>query len=249
VAVVNQALVQKYFPHDDSLGQIIRLGEKDRATPWMTIVGVVADEKHPTLYQEMSLIETPAVFRPITQDPPKSVSIAVRTIAYQAAIGGEIQRAIAAIDSSVPVNEIETMQKRMSLLLAYPRFRAALLAVFAGFALLLAAIGLHGILEQFVAQRTQEIGVRMAIGAQRRDIARLVAKHGGLPVLAGLALGLLCAMALGRYLSSLLYDVAPGDLITLMTVSLALMITAAIAMSIPASRAVRVDPMVALRHE
>jgi putative ABC transport system permease protein len=141
------------------------------------------------------------------------------------------------------------MPERLALLLAYPRFRAALLAVFAGFALLLAAIGLHGVLQQFVGQRTHEIGVRMAIGARRADIARLVARQGGLPVVAGLALGLACATGLGRYLSSLLYDVAPGDFATLMTVSLALMITAALAIAIPARRAVQVDPMVALRHE
>ena len=132
--------------------------------------------------------------------------------------------------------------------LAYPRFRALVFGGFAAFALLLAGVGLHGVLSELVSQRTQEIGVRMALGAHPANIALMVARQGGAPVLAGLAGGIACTLWLGRYLSSMLYGVAPSDLATLVCVSGLLLLAAAMALALPARRAARVDPMEALRE-
>jgi putative ABC transport system permease protein len=149
----------------------------------------------------------------------------------------------------VLVGDIQTMQQRISKFLAYPRFRAVLLAVFAGLALLLAAVGLYGVLAQSVWQRTQEIGIRMALGAQKSDVTGLVVKQAMLLVAGGLVVGLASAIALGRYLASLLYGVKPTDPIALGAVALALIVAALLATYIPARRASQVDPMVALRYE
>ena len=249
VAVVNEAFVRQFFPGSDPIGHKITIPDRDNKGTWLTIVGVTANEKHTTLYQEMAWVESPAVFQPLAQHPQDRISIALRTSGDQASIGRAIEREIAAMDGEIPVNGVETLEHDVAQLLAYPRFRAVLFGGFAGFALLLAAIGLHGILQQFVVQRTQEIGVRMAIGARTLHILRLVASQGGLPVAAGLVIGLLSAAALSRYLSSLLYGVQPGDPFTYAVVALTLILTAAVAIAIPAVRAARVDPMVALHYE
>ena len=149
----------------------------------------------------------------------------------------------------MPVGEIQTMDERLSRVLAYARFRASILGAFAGLALLLAAVGLYGVLSQLTAQRTQEFGVRMALGAQRRDVLTLVVKEALALTAAGLAIGLLCALVLTRFLSSLLYGMQYTDPLTLAAVSLLLIAVASIATAIPARRAAKVDPMVALRYE
>jgi ABC-type antimicrobial peptide transport system permease subunit len=141
------------------------------------------------------------------------------------------------------------MDSRLSKMFAYPRFRAALLGAFAVFALLLASIGLYGVLGQFVVQRTPEIGVRMAMGARPSDVLRLIARQAGAPLATGLALGLTGASALSHSLASVLYGVQPGDPVTLVVVSLSLIAAGAVAAFVPARRAARVDPMTALRNE
>ncbi|MGH9668408.1 MAG: FtsX-like permease family protein, partial [Bryobacteraceae bacterium] len=204
---------------------------------------------HTTVYKEMSLVESPELFRPLAQDPPRVISIHVRMEGDQAAIGAEIQRQIAALDHELPAGETETAAFELSKALAYPRFRALVFGAFAICALLLAAVGLHGVLGQFVARRTPEFGVRMALGAQAADIFRLVARQGGLPVVAGLAAGALGSVALGRVLTSLLFGVRPTDPLTLVSGILLLLASAAVAIALPAARAARVDPMAALRDE
>ena len=246
VAVVNQALVRRYFPTTNPIGQRVRMFDAKNTKPWMTIVGVVPEEKHAAVYQEMNWIEPCILLRPIAQDPPSGISVVVRTAGTT---GVQIEREIAGIDSNVPAGGTEVLTGTISKLFAYPRFRAVVFAGFAVFALLIAAIGLHGILRQFVIQHTQDIGVRIAIGARTEDILRLIAKQGGQPLIAGLVIGLAAATALSRYLSSLLYGVRPGDPFTLVVVSITLLVTAAAAMLMPTLRAWRVDPMVALRYE
>jgi predicted permease len=260
VAIINDALAKRYFPNGDAVGQHIRpfdphpseprpSGSGPLNKPWVTIVGIAGSEKHTIVYQEMNWIELAFLFRPVAQDPPASLSVAVRTAGDQSAIGIEMQRAIAAMDSDIPANSTEPLEQRISQLLTYPRFRAVLFSAFAIFTLLLAAIGLHGILQQYVAQRTQEIGVRIAVGARTTDILRLVVRQGGQPLIAGLVLGLIASAALTRYIASLLYGVGQDDPFTFAAVLLTLLATATVAIAIPTRRAARVDPMVALRYE
>ncbi len=249
VAIVNQALVRKYFPRQNPLGRHIRVGEPATSAPWLTIVGVSSSEKSKDFFREMAWNEIPQVFRPVSQLPPSTGSLLLRAASDQLNLGAAIQKQIAAIDSSVPVGDLQSMRARLSHVLAYPRFRAVVLGTFAGLALLLAALGLYGVLSQFIAQRTSEIGVRMALGAQRRDVLSLVIRQGMLLVAAGLAAGLLAAFSLTRFVASLLYGLTATDPVTLAAVSLLLITVSLLAASIPAWRASRVDPMVALRHE
>lgn len=249
VALINEALTREYFHGANPIGQHIRFRRDNGSYPWVTVVGVVANEKRVDLLQEMKWLERPIVFRPLAQDPPLNAMIAVRTSNGLDSLAGDVQRQVTALDANVPAYNTETLWSRLGEVLSYPRFRAVLTAAFAAFALLLAVIGLHGVLAQFVALRKQEIGVRMAMGAETGHVIRLVLIQGGLPVMSGLVLGLILALALGRYLSSLLYGVRPADPVTLAGVSLTLLAAAAIAIVVPARRAARVDPMLTLRTE
>jgi putative ABC transport system permease protein len=243
VAIVNQALARRYFPNSEPIGRRIALNDPSEANPWRVIVGVVADEKRAGGFDRVGWAEMPMVLKPLAQDPPRSASIVAR------GSRADLRRAVAAIDERAPVGELETMDTRLSRMLAYPRFRAALLSAFAVFAVLLASIGLYGVLWQFVAQRTPEIGVRLAMGARSSDVLRLIARQAGVPLAAGLALGLAGASALSRSLVSVLYGVQAGDPFTLVVVSLALLGAGTSAAYVPARRAARVDPMTALRSE
>ncbi|MBV8731291.1 MAG: FtsX-like permease family protein, partial [Acidobacteriia bacterium] len=216
--------------------------------PWLTIVGVSASEKGQDFFHPMNWQETPIVFRPMNQDPPSRVYLvlAARNGTPPAA---EVQKEIAKLDSSVAIGEVETMNQRLSRSLAYPHLRAIILATFAGLALLLAAIGLYAVLSQLNAQRTQEFGIRMALGAQSRDLLKLVIREGMALAFAGLLLGLALTWSLTGLLSSLLYGVKPGDPVTLGGVSLLLLLVTLLAAYVPARRASRVDPKVALRYE
>jgi hypothetical protein len=236
-------VAREYFPNTDPIGRRICVGDPSETNPWRTVVGVVANEKRSTNYHQIGCVERGLVLKPLAQDVPRSASIAMR------GTGADLRRAVADIDGAVAVGDIEAMRTRLGRFLAYPRFRAVLPGGFAVFALLLAALGLYGVLRQFVARRTQEIGVRMAMGARPVDVLRLIARQAGDPVLAGLVAGLLGAAALSRYLGSLLYGVRPGDPATFAVVAAALLLVAIVAALFPARRAARVDPMVALRNE
>jgi putative ABC transport system permease protein len=243
VVLINEAVAREYFPGVDPIGQRICVGDPGEKNPWRTIIGIVADEKSSSNYHQIGWIDRAQVLKPVSQSSPNSVTIAIR------GSGATLQTAVREIDDGVAIGDVETMQERLGRVLAFPRFRAFLLGVFAAFALLLAAIGLYGVLRQFVAQRTQEIGVRMALGAQPGDLQRFIVLQAARPVLTGLALGLIGSFMMGRYLTSLLYDVRPGDPTTLLLVCSLLVAVAGLATFLPARRATRVDPMVALRNE
>jgi ABC-type antimicrobial peptide transport system permease subunit len=197
----------------------------------------------------MTWVDVPLVFRPIAQQPPLAANLVVHTRANDKELAAALQKQIASLDANVPVGAIETMDDQFSRVLAYPRFRALVLGTFAGLALLLAGIGLYGVLAQSVAQRTQEFGVRLALGAGGGDVLRLVVRQGVVLTCAGLAAGLVIALGLTRFLSSLLYGVRATDPWIWCGVSLVLALVAVVATSIPAWRAARVDPMTALRYE
>jgi putative ABC transport system permease protein len=244
VSIVSRALARKYFPDGDAIGRRIRTPN----TAWSTIVGIVGDVKTMSVYQEMRWIDTPTIFRPIAQTAPVDASLVVRSAA-PASVGATVRRRIATVDAAVAVASIGTLRERMARDLAYPEFRAAVLSGFAAIALLLAAVGLYAVLSQVVAARTQEFGVRMALGARTADIVRLVAVQGGTPTLVGLAAGIAAAMAIARILSGLLFGVGAADPSAIAAVALVLVVTAAAAMYIPARRASRIDPLTALRSE
>ena len=247
VAIVNEALAHEYFPNADPIGQLIRI--TDAGSPWLTVVGVAGNLKHTELMNEMSWVESPILYRPLAQEPRGSMQIAVRCRGEMAPVAAEIRKRLSAFNAAVPVAEVEPLASRLSKILAYPRFRAMMLASFALGALLLSAVGLHGVLSQFVAQRTPELGVRRAVGAQNHHLVALIARQGGIPVLAGLAAGMAVTNFGSRVLASLLYGVRAADWRAALVVSLVLLATAAIAILAPAARAARLDPMAALREE
>ena len=206
VSVINDLLAREYFLGRDSLGQRVRVS-KD--APYATVVGVVASEKQTTVTEEMNYVATPTMYRPLAQDPVARLSIAIRTASDAVPIGRAVRREVAAFDPNLAVSDLESMRHKLATFMAYPRFRAVLLSGFAAFALLLATVGLHGVLGQLVAQRKPEICVRMALGASPGDVAGLIARQAGAPVLAGLGIGLGLAMSLDRSLSSVLYGDHP----------------------------------------
>ncbi len=246
VAIVNEAFAREYFPERDPIAQKIRLGEEHE---WVSIVGVVGNQKRPTVYEEMKWITQPAVYRPVAQLPPAYFSIAVRSVVAQPGIPHAMERTVESIDSQAALGDIESMQTRLSPYMKYPRFRAVLLTAFAFLAISLAAVGLYGVLAQFVAQRTVEVGVRKAIGAQSSDIARFIAWKGGVPALAGLFVGFPLSFALSRFLRNFVYDITPTDPATFWGVALIMIAVTAMAIIMPARRASRVDPIAALRSE
>jgi len=249
VAVVNQALAREFFPNESLIGRRIRLGNPQDGKPWLTIVGVVGDVKSTTVFKEMGYVENPTVYRPLVQDPVSRVSVFVRTAAQPPALAPALRREITNLDPLLPSPEVQTMEQWLAQFRSQPRLRATLLSIFAGLALLLAAVGIYGVLSQSVAQRTHEIGLRMALGAQRADVLRLVVVGGIAQALVGVGIGVMAALALTRFLSSLLYGVRPSDPATLAAVSALLTGVTLLAAYIPAYRAMKVDPMVALRHE
>jgi putative ABC transport system permease protein len=247
VAIVNEALARKYFPHEDPVGRHIRiLGEPN---DWLTIVGVAQDEKRATVYQEMGWVDPPIVYRPLEQQAPATANLLIRAVNKSALGATSVQRRIQKVDPSVFVGKPEEVESLVSEYLRYPRFRATLLGAFAGVAMVLAVVGLYGVLSQLVSQRTHEIGIRMALGAEQSDVLRMVIGQGLRLALIGVAIGIGGALGLTRFLSSLLYGVTPTDPLTFIVVALILIAVALLACYIPARRAAKVDPMVALRYE
>jgi putative ABC transport system permease protein len=245
VAIVNQVLARKLFPNGDAVGHRIR---RSGARDWETIAGVVG-EVH---LQSQTEKAHPQIFFPAAQTslyPVHVADFAIRTAGAPLAIVREVQRQVWAIDKDQPVTRVETLEEVVSASVAQRRFQAALLLLFASVALALAVVGVYGVISYAVAQRTPEIGLRLALGAQRHNILGLTMARALGPILAGLAAGLAGALAASRLLTSLLFEVKPSDPATFALVAAMLGVVALGACLIPARRATRVDPMVALRYE
>jgi putative ABC transport system permease protein len=247
VTVVNEALVRKFFSQENPIGARIKMGRP--GSPWLTIVGVVGNEKHQDFFHPMTWEEPSIVFRPVTQEPPPRASLIFRRLTDSNAAATTLQKQIEAVDNNVAIGNVEALDARLSRTLSYPRFRAIILAAFAGLALLLAVIGLYAVLSQLIAQRTAEFGLRMALGAQRSDVLKLVLGEAMLLTLMGLAGGLIITFSLAGLLRSLLFGLKTTDPLTLTLGSLLLVTAALLATYLPARRAMRIDPQVALRHE
>jgi putative ABC transport system permease protein len=246
VGIANEATVRQYFPNEDPLGKRIRWA-RDPEVHWITIIGVVADVKHFGL----DLPDQPSLYSPFTQISPwkRWMTFVARTQSEPASLAQAVKQQIWRVDSQLPVSKLKTMNDVAAASFAARRFNMFLLAIFASLALVLSAVGIYGVMSYIVTQRTQEIGIRMALGARTTDVLKLVLRNGMTLTLMGVAIGLAGAFALTRLLTTLLFGVKPTDRATFIAVSMVLVFVALLACYLPARRATKVDPLVALRYE
>ncbi|MES2305111.1 MAG: ABC transporter permease [Gemmatimonadota bacterium] len=249
VAVINEALAKEYFPNENPIGQRVRMGGQDR--PWRVIVGVVGNYHHNGLTATFKR----AFFIPAEQwsnsygQPRRAMTLIVRSSGNPKELIGPIAAIAKRLAPDVPVTQITTMDDVLSAATQEQRFTMALMAGFALLALVLAAVGIYGVISYSVSQRTREIGIRLALGADVDSVRGLVLRQGMAPAVVGIGVGLACALLLTRYLGSLLYGVAPIDAFTFATIPLLLLLVAAGSVLLPAMRASRVEPVEALRGE
>ncbi|HEX9704549.1 MAG TPA: ABC transporter permease [Gemmatimonadales bacterium] len=241
VAIINETMARKHFTGEDPLGRRLSMNGRD----WYTIVGIVGDTRQEGVVDEPYA----QMYFPYAQLPQRAVYVVLRTAGDPLAAVGSLRQTVKSLDPEIPLYNIAAAQQLIDRSIARPRVNAALLSVFAAVALVLAAIGIYGVLSYAVAQRTREIGVRMALGAHARDVVRLIVRQGMLPVVAGLGVGLVTALAATRLMGKLLYGVGPDDPVTFVVIAGVLTAVALVAALLPARRATRVDPMVALRTE
>jgi putative ABC transport system permease protein len=242
--IINQALQRRYWPDENPLGKRIKIGGAPDS-PWITIVGVAADVKESGLNADTEA----GLYLPYVLAPHQAMTLVLRTGPEPLSLAAAAGAAIRQVDSEQAVSNISTLEQLLSETVAQPRFNTGLLALFALLALLLAAVGIYGVMAYAVSSRTQEIGLRMALGAQARDVLKLVVGQGMRLVAFGLALGLLAALGLTRWLKTLLFGVEATDPLTYAVIAALLAAVALLACYIPARRAMKVDPLVALRHE
>jgi putative ABC transport system permease protein len=252
VAIVNETLARQFGSGTDAIGKRLKFGGPESDAPWRTVVGVVGDVTHRSLEQ----VPGPEVFVPYPQLGPevltqwgRGAAVVIRTRTGSPDAGGRIRALVHGVDRDLPVARLQPMSQLLTGAVSQPRFRSTLLALFAVVALMLAAIGIFGVMSYFVTQRTQEIGIRIALGAGRRDVLRLIVGHGLVLVALGIGAGLAGALLLTRWMQTLLFHVRPTDPATFAGVSLLLALVAFLASYLPARRAVSVDPVTALRAE
>jgi putative ABC transport system permease protein len=248
VALINQALARRYWGDENPIGKHFKIGARASNAPWLTVVGVVGDVRQAGLNSE----SLPELYTPFTQEHQRFVRprvLFVRTTGDPLSLIAAVKSQVWAVDKNQPINDVRTMEEIVSHWLAPRRFNLLQLGVFAALALVLASVGIYGVISYAVSQRTREIGVRLALGAQSRDILKLIVGQGLALTLGGVALGLLASIALTRWLESLLFSVSTTDPLTFASVALLLTFVALLACYVPARRATKVDPMAALRSE
>jgi putative ABC transport system permease protein len=260
VAIINETLASRFFPNEDPVGKTIWMGPPENLLPpealtlagrfpRRLIVGVVSDVKGGSLNQPTRAL----VYAPLTQHRREGWSnnlmVAVQTNTGPETLTSAIREQVRGLDPDQPVTSIKTMDELLSRTLSEAKFSLLLFSLFAALALVLAAIGIYGVMATAVTQRTHEIGLRMALGAQKRDVLRLVIRQGMMLVLIGVVAGLASAVALTRLMSTLLFGVSATDPMTLTLITLLLASVALLACYLPARRAAKVDPMIALRYE
>jgi putative ABC transport system permease protein len=243
VAIVDQTLARQYWPNGNPIGKRVKSGPIQSTNPWLNIIGVVGDVKTDSL----ELQEAPHIYLSDFQAPAYNSVIYLRTAGDPGTLGDAIRPEVQAVDPNVPVYAVRTMEDVIARSMAERRFALQILGFFAGVALLLAAIGIYGVMAYTFSQRRHEIGIRMALGAQPRDILRMALSEGMTLVAVGLGSGLVGALILTRFLHSMLYAVSPNDPLTFVALAALLAAVALLACFVPARRATQVDPLVALR--
>jgi len=244
VVVVNETLARRFWPGADPIGRRLRFTGPPERNPWMQVIGVVGDVKH-----EMNIPIEPEYYLPHAQDPWNSMALVARTSAEPLALAATVRSEVLKLDRDQPVFEIRTMEQIRGRSTFLWSFSVKLLSIFALVALLLAALGIYGVMSYSMSQRTHEIGIRMALGARPRDVSRMVIGRGLKLALGGVALGLAGALALTRLMASLLFEVGAADPLTFAAIASLLTAVALVACWIPARRATQVDPLLALREE
>jgi putative ABC transport system permease protein len=240
--VINESMARTYWGRQNPVGQRLKFAAIRR-----TVIGVVGDVRHEGLDGELK----PEMYVPFAQAPNVETGpvIVVRTVTEPAAMTMTLRKTVSAIDAALPLDHVETMEQIVSSSVGQPRFRTVLLAVFSMLALVMASIGIYGVMNYSVMQRTREFGIYLAVGATEGDVLRLVLGRAAVLIAAGLGLGLLASVALTRLIAKLLYGITPLDPATFVVVPLLLSAVAFVASYIPARRATKVDPMIALRCE
>jgi putative ABC transport system permease protein len=245
VAIVNQALARQIWPNEDAVGKQITFFSPQGLEPWRVVVGVVGDVKHHGLNMETR----PEIYVPHAQAPTSTMTLVMRAPGDATAMTASVREAVRALDADLPLFNVRTLEQLHNDTLAPQRFNLWLLGAFACIALALAALGIYGVLAYSVSQRTHEIGLRLALGAQARDVLRLILRQALALTLIGLAIGWLGALALLRLMQKLLFEVSPTDPLTFVVITLLLLAVSLLACYVPARRATKVDPLVALRCE
>jgi putative ABC transport system permease protein len=252
VILIDETLAHRYWPNADSdaIGQRLQLGPALQRTSFaaastFTIVGVVGNIKS----DGFDAASPPHIYRPVYQSPPYGALVYLRTTADPGLLGEAVRGEVQHVDPTIPVFDVRTMDFIVSAFLAERRFALELLGIFAGVALLLASIGIYGVMTYTFSRRTNEIGIRMAMGAQRSDILRLAVGEGTVTVALGVVAGLAGAAVMTRFLQSMLFDVKATDPFTFAAIAGLLTAVTLLACLVPAHRATRVDPLIALRHE
>ena len=245
VAIISETLAERYFPNRNPIGRQMKFGFPPHGDVSREIVGVVGDVRDSALSQKPG----PMMYVPFAQEPLYGGEIVVRSSMNASSVAAGVRRAVQSIDKNLPVTDIERFPDAVGASVAQERFRTLLLSSFSAIALLLAAVGIFGVISYAASQRTHEIGIRMALGAQPHDVLRLILAQGAKLALLGLAIGIFAALLLTRLMASLLYNVSATDPVTFAAVAILLTTVAMLACYIPARHAMRVDPMVALRYE
>ena len=243
--VVSQKFADKFFSGEDPIGKRIQFGTRPAQPNWQTIIGIVRDVKSEGLAVEGK----PQVYRSLLQVSGLSLALVVRTSSDPGALSEAVRDSVRSIDPDLPVYSIRTMEEVMSVSVGQQRFAMVLLGVFALIALVLSAVGIYGVMSYSVSQRTHEIGIRMALGARQGDVLQLIIKQGFILTFSGMAIGLIAAFAVTRFMSFLLFAVSPTDPLTFASITALLGAVAMLACYLPARKATRVDPMIALRYE
>jgi putative ABC transport system permease protein len=246
VTIINETMARRYFPDGEGpVGRRIQRGGPNPSLPWTTIVGVVSDVK----YRGLDAKEESTIYVPITQVWSRTPYLILKGATNPKNLAAAVRSEIWSLDKGMSVTRVKTLQDLLYESVAEPRFRTLLLGVFAALALVLAAVGIYGVISYSVGQRTQEIGIRMALGAQRGDVLRLVVRQGLTLASIGVVIGLTGAVLASRVLSSLLYGITATDPATFVIATIALFAVALLASFIPANRATKVDPVNALRYQ